>query len=71
MNRSQIMLAGLLLVQLLLILLVRSPFASTGGASESETLLPALEVITPSRIELFGADEATVTLSNEGGSWVS
>jgi len=70
MNRTQTILSGLLLVQLLLIVLIRSPFASTSGPAQSQPLLPSLEAITPSHIELIGSDDERINLRNEGGGWV-
>lgn len=70
MNRTQTVLAGLLLIQLLLILLVRSPFAGGTDVTEARPLLPGLEAITPERIELIGADESRINLRNREGVWV-
>jgi hypothetical protein len=69
MKRTQTILGAVLLLQVVLILLVRSPFSSGGGASEARLLLPVLEAITPARVEIRGAEDDVVTLARQGSSW--
>ena len=69
MNRNHTTLAILLIVQVALILLVRSPFSGGTSASESRPLLPMLEALTPMQIELLGNEDRRVTLIKEAGGW--
>ena len=70
MNKAHKLLGGLLLAQVALILLVRSPFSGASTGSELRPLLPALEAVTPSRMVLEGADDASVTLTRQEEDWV-
>jgi hypothetical protein len=69
MNRTQITLAGLLAAQLLLIVLVRSPFSSASAPTETHPLLPDLAELTAARVELLGDEDRKVTLVREGDDW--
>lgn len=69
MNRTQLYLAGLLLVQVLLILVFRSPFAGASSGYESRALLPALDAITPNQVEILGPDEESIKLVRRDGAW--
>lgn len=69
MTRTQKQLLGLLAVQLVLIILFRSPFSGASGSVALKPLLPELQAFTPARIELFGADEDKVTLIRRGEGW--
>lgn len=69
MNRTQMTLGGILLLQVLLILVVRSPFSGGREGAESRPLLPVLEAISANRMELLGPEDKRVTLSKEGGEW--
>ncbi len=69
MNRTQLMLGGLLLVQIVLILILYSPFSGATAGIESRPLLPALEAVTPSRLEIQGADDGVLTLLKQAGEW--
>ena len=69
MNRTQTTLAGLLLVQVVLILLVRSPFSGASSGVDSRPLLPSLEAFTATRLELQGDEDRTVTLVKQGDGW--
>jgi hypothetical protein len=71
MNRTQTILVGLLLLQLVLILIFRSPMAGAGPQSESRALLPELEAFTASKIEFLGADGKTAVLTRNEDGWVS
>ena len=53
MTRAQKQLLGLLAVQLVLIVLLRSPFSRASGSVALKPLLPALEAFTPARIATF------------------
>jgi hypothetical protein len=70
MNRTQLTLAVLLIVQLLLIVLVRSPFSGAAGSVQPHALLPALEAVTPMRLQIVGSDERELTLEKRGDGWV-
>jgi len=69
MNRTQLYLAGLLIVQVVLILLVRSPFSVASAGAEARALLPALEAITPGQLEILGPDDESIRLVRKDGSW--
>jgi hypothetical protein len=69
MSRTQLYLVGLLIVQVLLILLVRSPFSKASAGVEARALLPVLEAITPNRLEILGPDDESIRLAREGESW--
>jgi hypothetical protein len=62
-------LAGLLLLQVVLILLVRSPLSGASAGVESRPLLPALEAFTAARVELAGEEGTKVTLVKAGEGW--
>jgi len=69
MSRTQTTLAGLLVVQVALILLVRSPFSGGSSAAETRPLLPMLEVLTPTQIELLGDEQRRVSLIKDAQGW--
>jgi hypothetical protein len=69
MSRTQLYLTGLLLVQVVLIVVFRSPFAGASAAYESRALLPVLDAITPSQIEIVGADDESIKLVRQDGEW--
>ncbi len=69
MNRNHTTLAGLLVVQVALILLVRSPFSGGSSATRTRPLLPMLEALTLSQIELLGNEERRVKLVKEAEGW--
>jgi hypothetical protein len=69
MNRAQLYLAGLLLVQVVLILVFRSPFSGATAAYESRALVPALDAITPGQVEILGPDDASIRLTRRDGAW--
>jgi len=68
MTRTQWTLAGVLLVQLLLLLVIAAPWSSGSGSTGPRTLLPELETTSPSRIEISEGDERLV-LSREADRW--
>jgi len=69
-NRTQIMLAGLLVVQLLLIVLTRSPFSDASAPTEARLLMPELETLSVAKLELSGDDDATLTLVKQADGWI-
>ncbi len=69
MKRTQLYLAGLLVAQIGLILAFRSPFSSASAGYESRLLLPALETITPTRIEVQGSAEEKIEMTRREGGW--
>jgi len=68
MNRTQSILALLLGVQLLLLLVLWSPFTSGSAASATTVLLPELESFAPTKIEIEGGDESLV-LGRKEQTW--
>jgi hypothetical protein len=69
MTRTQTTLASLLLVQVVLILLIHSPFSGATSGVESRSLLPALEAFTATRLKLLGEEDRKVTLIKESDGW--
>ncbi len=69
MNRTQLMLGGLLLVQIVLILIFHSPFSGATARVESRPLLGVLAAVTPSQLEIRGSDDAVLTLVKQAGEW--
>lgn len=69
MDRTQRILAILLVVQIGAFVAFEHPF-SRGGEAAGRPLLPKLASITPERIEIAGPDSATVVLERHSGSWV-
>ena len=71
MNRTQTVLTVLLGLQLLLILIVRSPFSSATAPMEAQPLLASLQdtEIAASRIELSGREDKSLTLVRDGEAW--
>ena len=63
MNRTQKTLTGLLAVQIVLILLLRSPLSGAGGATEARPLLSDFDALATTRIELLGQEDRKLTLS--------
>jgi hypothetical protein len=69
MNRSQWILAGVLAVQVLLILLFRAGGESTGSL-QPHALLPGLAELEPAGIRISDGSEETITLIRTEGSWI-
>lgn len=69
MNRTQLTLGGVLLLQVLVILLVRSPFADASAGWEARALLPGLEQAVVARLEVRGTENSKVTLLRVGEEW--
>jgi hypothetical protein len=69
MSRTQMYLAGLLLVQVALILVLHSPFSGTSAGFETRALIPALAGIDPTRIEIRGAEEESIRLVRNDDAW--
>ncbi len=69
MDRTQRVLIGLLAAQLLLIVLLRSPFSGGADTFEPRPLLTGLDEMTPTRVELVAPDQQ-VTLVREGDAWI-
>ena len=69
MSRSQWILSGVLAVQALL-LVVTSPWSGDGGAVASRVLLPELESLRPTRLEIHESDERSVVLERRAEDWV-
>ena len=69
MTRAQIGLALVLAFQIVLILLIRSPFGADDGLLQTRPFLPEAEGLEPRRVELLGDDEARLTLEREGDDW--
>ena len=69
MKRSQLVLLGLLAVQLLAIVLSRGLFARPAGESQAGPLRPALQSVSAARVEIDGSDGKAVTLIRDGAQW--
>ena len=69
MNRTHGWLLGLLLLQVVLILILRSPFSTGSTGTETHPLLPGLEAFSAARMEIDGADGERVTLTRSGDGW--
>ena len=67
-DRTQRVLAGALLVQLVILAIVYHPFVRSHAAG-GQTLLPTLASITPEKIEI-ASGEGSVTLERRSGAWV-
>jgi hypothetical protein len=68
-DRTQRVLAVLLVAQVALLLVFEHPF-SRAGAGGGKPLLPKLASVTPQRVEIAGADSSVVTLERRSGGWV-
>jgi hypothetical protein len=68
MSRTQLALSGVLVLQLLLILVFRSPFSEATGAAEQRPLL-AFDEADAVHIGLGGSDEEPITLEKSGENW--
>jgi len=69
MTRTQMTLGGILLVQVILILAFAGPFDSSTEPVERRPLLPDLEGLSPSKLEVQGAADTVVTLVRSGDGW--
>ena len=69
MNRTQLMLGGLLLVQIVLILIFHSPFSGATSGVEARPLLGVLAAVTPGQLEIRGSDDGVLTLVKQGRGW--
>lgn len=69
MKRAHYILGSILVLQVLLLIMIRAPFSAANAGSESRALLPALESITPSRLEIHQGDGKSVELMKEGDDW--
>ncbi|UCF66864.1 MAG: DUF4340 domain-containing protein [Acidobacteriota bacterium] len=69
MTRAQWTLAGLLAVQLLLLVGFRSPISRGADDPGSRPLIPVLESITPAKLQLEAAGGASVSLQRTEDGW--
>lgn len=69
MSRTQTTLLGLLLLQIVLIVIFRSPFSDAAQRTEARPLLPDLEAISPVRLQIDGSEDERVTLVRQGDDW--
>jgi len=69
MKRSHLVLGVTLAVQVALILLLRSPFSASSGRQQPTLLLPSLQSLEATRLQLEGAGDAQVTLVRDGEAW--
>ena len=69
MSRTHATLLGLLLLQIVLIVIFRSPFSGPALRTETRPLLPELESLTPTRLQIDGADDQRITLLRQGDDW--
>jgi hypothetical protein len=68
-SRGQLALAGLLVVQLVLIVTTRGPLAHSTAPGKPTALLPGMASITPSKLEIWGPDKERITLLRDGSHW--
>ncbi|MCP3981248.1 MAG: DUF4340 domain-containing protein [bacterium] len=68
MTRAQKLLGGFLLLQIVVILLVRSPFGSADASSSTRPLAEGLDAFAATRVELSEPDRR-VTLVKQGDDW--
>jgi hypothetical protein len=69
MSRLQSTLAGLLVIQIILILIVRSPFGGDSGPTESRPLFPTLGSFSASRIEVDDGEGKSLVIVRDGDEW--
>lgn len=69
MSRTQRILAGALVLQVLLILVIKSPFGSASGSTEARPLFPALESFTASRLEVQDGEGNSLVVVRDGDEW--
>ena len=69
MNRTQKILVGVFVAQLLLIVLIRGPLAQPMTSAEARPLLPSLESFSPKKLEIRGSEDERVALVREDDSW--
>jgi len=69
MNRTQLTLAGVLILQIAMILVFRSPFSSASMRTETRLLLPDLGAITPVRLAIDGPEDERITLVRDEQNW--
>ena len=72
MNRTQWVLTGLLIVQLLLLLAVGAPFSSGSATVGQKPLLPVLDSVTATRIQITQStedDDKSVVLQRKEEGW--
>jgi hypothetical protein len=70
MKRHQTLLLGLLVLQLAVIVLVRSPWSDASAGTAAHPLLPDLDAASVTRVELDGSEGKSLTLEKQDGSWV-
>jgi hypothetical protein len=69
MSRFQQVLAGALLLQVLLILLIQNPFGSASSGSEPQSLFSNLEAFSPTRVAVEDGEGNSIVVVREGDSW--
>lgn len=69
MSRTQTILAAVLAVQLVLIVLVRAPWADRNAPADAHPLLPELAELDVTRIEIGDPDDPAVTLTRGADGW--
>lgn len=69
MSRTQTTLLGLLLLQIVLIVIFRSPLTGASQRTEARALLPELEAISPARLQIDGSQDERITLVRQGEDW--
>jgi hypothetical protein len=69
MSRTQITLLSLLLLQIVLIVVFRSPLTGPSARSESRPLFPELEALSPERLRIDAANDERITLVRRDEEW--
>ena len=70
MSRTQTILGGLLAVQVVVLVVLNfTGMSGSAGAAEAHPLLPVLDSITASRIEIDGGEDTSVVLEKNAGGW--
>jgi hypothetical protein len=69
MNRTQWILSGVLLLQLLLLVVVKAPFSGESDGASVRPLLPELESFSAARLRIEDAEAQAVELELTGDAW--
>jgi hypothetical protein len=69
MTRTQMGLCAVLFVQIVLIVMLRSPLGSAVAGSEARPLVPGLDQVEVARVEIRGPGDEWLTLERDGTGW--
>ncbi len=70
MKRSHLILGGLLVLQVAILLVLRSPWSGEATAAAVQPLIPELESMTATKVRVEAGDGQSVDLERQGGAWV-